>query len=179
MGNNSNNTLFSHDLEKSKILIYKPCGYKCSTAVAEAESTEYGACDFKLDKLIIKFRISKITPTKIGQFVTLWKRSGRSPIQPFDVSDKIDLFIISVRDENSFGQFIFSKQALLKQNILSNKNIGGKRAIRVYPPWVITTSTQAAKTQKWQSEFFLNMSDNHIIDLAKAKKLIYSKAFNN
>jgi hypothetical protein len=29
-------------------------------------------------------------PTKVGQFVTLWKRLGRGPIQPFDLSYPVE-----------------------------------------------------------------------------------------
>jgi hypothetical protein len=37
----------------------------------EAESAEYGAYTFELNDLSVRFRVAKITPTKIGQFVTL------------------------------------------------------------------------------------------------------------
>ena len=48
------------------------------------------------------FVVAKITPTKIGQFVTLWKRSGKLPIQPFDLS--IDFVVVSVRKGDLFGR---------------------------------------------------------------------------
>jgi hypothetical protein len=43
----------------------------------ERESLEYAACSFKLNSMSVKFRVAKITPTKIGQFVTLWKRVSK------------------------------------------------------------------------------------------------------
>lgn len=158
----------------AKKLIYKPCGYKATSPVAELESSDYQACDFKLGKISVKFRTAKITPTKVGQFVTLWKRIGNGPIEPFDVADPVDLFIISVRDKTNCGQFIFSKTVLHKNGVLSQNKKGGKRAIRVYPPWVTTTSNQAKKTQAWQVPYFVAMSDRQPIDLNLVKKLLKS-----
>ena len=148
-------------------LIYKPCEFEISTPRKEAESAEYGAYAFELNGLNVRFRVAKVTPTKIGQFVTLWKRIGNGPIQPFDVSDEVDLFIVSTRKNNHFGQFIFPKSALCEQSIVSKNGKGGKRAMRVYPPWDKTTSKQAEKTQYWQLKYFLETP----IDLARAKTL--------
>ena len=61
--------------------VYIPNGFKCSEPIMDAESAEYGACTFTLNDLSIRFRIAKITPTKVGQFVTLWERIVRSFIQ--------------------------------------------------------------------------------------------------
>lgn len=72
----------------------------------------------------------------------------------------IDLFIISTRDENHFGQFIFPKSVLVKQGILTSGRKEGKRAMRVYPPWDTTTSPQAKKIQKWQLEYFFECVKN-------------------
>ena len=46
-----------------------------------------------------------------------------------------DLFIINTRKDDYFGQFIFPKSVMCEQGVLSIKDDGGKRAIRVYPPW--------------------------------------------
>lgn len=139
----------------------------------ELESSEYGACRFFINNCNVLFRTAKITPTKIGQFVTLWKRIDEGPIQPFDSFDPLDLFLISVRKENYSGVFIFPKSVLISKGIVSDKK-EGKRAIRVYPSWDITTNKQAQKTQKWQLEYFLEIpqesSDN--LNLAKLKTLL-------
>lgn len=145
-----------------------------SQATVELESSEYGACRFVLNNSKILFRTAKITPTKTGQFVTLWKRINQGPIQPFDNTDRIDLFIISVRKDNHFGLFIFPKEVLISKEIVSNKK-EGKRAIRVYPPWDITTSRQAQKTQKWQLEYFLEISASQSMSLNRAKSLLLIK----
>jgi len=162
------------DLLETKNRIYTPCGLECSLPEKEAESAEYGAYNFDLNGLSIKYRVAKITPTKVGQFVTLWKRIGNGPILPYDSSDPIDFFVVSVRKEEHFGQFIFPKSVLADQAVLSIDKKGGKRAIRVYPPWDITLNRQAQKTQKWQIAYFLDMSQNKEIDF-KRVQMLYSR----
>ena len=152
-------------------LIFKPANFQCSEVILEPESAEYGACHFKLNNLLIRFREAKITPTKIGQFVTLWKRIGKSPIMPFDLSDEIDLFVICVQKDNHFGQFVFPTSILHKQDIISENHKGGKRAIRVYPAWDKTESRQAQKTQSWQSKYFLEIPKDKPIDILRIKQL--------
>ncbi|GGA08492.1 hypothetical protein GCM10008018_62650 [Paenibacillus marchantiophytorum] len=62
------------------------------------------------------------------------------------VSEPVELFVISTRDGNKFGQFVFPKNVLLHRTIVSNKGEGGKRGMRVYPSWDKATSLQAQKT---------------------------------
>ena len=64
------------DLIEAKNRIYNLCRLKYSLLVKEKESAEYGAYTFELAGFSIKYRVAKITPTKIGQFVTLWRRKG-------------------------------------------------------------------------------------------------------
>ena len=151
--------------------IYNQYGFICTHPLAELESAEYCAYTFKINKKSIIYREGKITPTKIGQFVTLWKRIGKGPIQPFDASDDIDLVIISVRNKEHFGQFVFPKSVLIEKGILTSNNKEGKRAIRVYPPWNKTDNKQAQKTQQWQLKYFLEISDNAFVDLIRMKDL--------
>ncbi len=123
----------------------------------EAESQEYGACEFELNNHRIKFRVAKITPTKIGQFVTLWKRIENGPIVPFDMADPVDLFVVCVRKGQQFGQFVFPKNVLHEKGFVSKDGKGGKRAMRVYPPWDMADSPQAKKTQTWQLKYFFEI----------------------
>lgn len=124
-----------------------------------------------MNTLSIRFRVAKITPTKVGQFLPLWKRSGDGLIQPYDISDSVDLFVISIRQGNNFGQFVFPKAVLCKQVIVSNKGKDGKRAIRVYPSWDEPMSRQAQKTQIWQLKYFLEIPVNIPIDCVRAQML--------
>lgn len=164
-----------NDFLFAKEVLYEPCGFKCSEPVLELESAEYGACDFKLDDLNIKYRVAKITPTKTGQFVTLWKRNKQGIIEPFRLDDEIDFFIISTRKDNHFGQFIFPKAVLYEKGVISDETKEGKRAIRVYPPWDDANSKQAQKTQEWQVKYFLEIPEDGLSDLALAKQLFSKK----
>jgi hypothetical protein len=158
-----------------KEILFDGYNFKMTPPTIEHESKDYGACRFKLNDLEILFRTSKITPTKIGQFVTLWKRIEKGPIQPFDSSDCIDFFIISTRNKTLSGQFIFPMSILIEKGIISHHGKEGKRAIRVYPPWDTTTSKQAQKTQKWQLDYFLEVKQDQTIDWNLAKALFLSE----
>lgn len=143
------------DLAVAIELLYVPHRLGMADLQQEAESHEYGACTFKLNNLSIKFRAAHITPTKVGQFVTLWKRSSAGITQPHEFSDPIDLFVISVRSGDRFGHFVFPKKVLCDNDIVSRDGKGGKRGFRVYPPWDVTENRQAQQTQKWQLQYFL------------------------
>ncbi len=171
--NNWKNLSLPKNLLTAKELVYDICGFECSEPQPEKESQEYDAFDYKIGESQIKFRSAKITPTKTGQFVTLWKRNINGIIEPFDYKDEIDFVIVSVQKEDLLGQFIFPKEILLKKGVFTSETKEGIRATRVYPPWDETTSKQAQKTQQWQLDYFLSVSDK--TDLNRAKHLLDKK----
>lgn len=118
------------------------------------ESTEYKACSYELDGIKIIERTAKITPTKIGQFVTCWIRNTAGITEPYNDSDNLDFFYIKVINKEKKGLFKFPKEALIKNGILSTEEKDGKRGFRVYPAWDKPTSKQAMKTQQWQLKYF-------------------------
>ncbi len=155
------------DLIAAQKLAYEPNHILISHLIKEEESQEYGAFTLEINHRRIKFRVAKITPTKTGQFVTLWKRIEKGPILPYDMDDPIDLFVISVRTSQHFGQFVFPKTVLCEKGIVSKNRQGGKRAIRLYPPWDTPDSKQAKNTQMWQRLYFFEIhptprADSHI-----------------
>lgn len=171
--NNWKDLSLPKNLLTAKELVYDICGFECSEPQPEKESQEYDAFDFKIGESQIKFRSAKITPTKTGQFVTLWKRNINGIIEPFDYKDNIDFVIVSVQKEDLLGQFIFPKEILLKKGVFTSETKEGIRATRVYPPWDETTSKQAQKTQQWQLDYFLFVSDK--TDLNRTKHLLGKK----
>ncbi|MNX15867.1 MepB protein [compost metagenome] len=158
-------TIGSPDLLLSKESIFGRADLQMTSFQKENESEEYSAFRFRLNNKNICYREAKITPTKTGQFVTLWKRNQSGIIEPFDYSDTIDFVIVTVRKDQNWGQFIFPKRTLLEKGIFSTQNKEGIRATRVYPPWDETTSKQAQKTQKWQLDYFFLFTDQDKIDL--------------
>jgi hypothetical protein len=158
-------------LSETNELLYNKCGFELSNIEIENESSEYCAHRFEINNKKILFRQAKITPTKTGQFVTLWKRNiEKNVIEPFEISDDIDLFVVNVKSENQFGQFVFPKSILIEKGIVTDKK-EGKRAIRVYPIWDIAENSQARKTQKWQLDYFLEIPMDGSLDINRVKWL--------
>ncbi|MFE4515560.1 MepB family protein [Kitasatospora sp. NPDC056783] len=161
------------DLLAAKALAYDPCRFVCSLPVAEAESAEYAACGFMVDGRSVRFRVARTTPTKVGQFVTVWQRSEEGPIRPFDAEDEVDLFVVSSRDDTGFGQFVFPREVLCERGIVSRNGSGGKRGFRVYPPWVTTANRQARGTQAWQVNHFFRIGQDGPTDMTRARALYH------
>lgn len=143
------------DLLEAKTRLYDPCGFVFTHPVLLAEGKEYGACRFQLNGKTVQHRVAKITPTKTGQFVTLWKRNEEGITAPYDQSDDLDLAIITVRKEGLLGQFVFPKVVLIQQTILTHNGKEGKRGFRVYPSWDQVANKQAEQTQRWQLRYFI------------------------
>lgn len=165
-----------HELVLTIREAYQPAGLTITAApVRERESEEYGACRFALEGRAVVFRVAKTTPSKIGQFVTVWKRpKPGDEIAPLDSHDGIDIVIIGSADAAHRGQFVFPCAALVSRGVMSRDGAGGKRGIRVYPPWSKPTVAEAIKTQKWQLPFFLRFAPDGSADPAQVRKLFSS-----
>lgn len=170
--------LFHTDLKVAKELVYDKCGFDLTNLQQNLESKEYGACSFVLNGKTIEQRISKITPTKTGQFVTIWKRNKDGITEPFDNLDNFDFVIITARNEEKFGQFIFPKSVLADKGIITRNGKIGKRGIRIYPTWDLTTNEQARKTQSWQTKYFITIKNDNSTDLELTKKLLTQTSEN-
>jgi hypothetical protein len=163
---------FESDLQLAEKLLYNECGFQLQNLIWNFESTNYGACSFELNNKLIQYRVANITPTKIGQFVAIWKRNSEGITAPFDVLDSLDFMIISVRDSENFGQFIFPKSVLVAKGIISQNEKGGKRGIRVYAPWDKPINKQAIQTQAWQVLYFVEIKENTLTDLEKINRIL-------
>ena len=140
----------------------------------EKESGEYGACRLVLAGRVVVFRVAKITPKKIGQFVTLWKRPGPSKaIVPLDSDDGVDMVVVSVANADHRGQFVFDRQTLLEYGVMSRQGQGGKRAIRVYPPWSKPAAKDALKAQQWQLRSFVSLAPADAWEPARLRQLLH------
>jgi hypothetical protein len=145
--------------------VFTKLGLPISHLHADLECEEYLGYNFQLNQFFIKFRKAKITPKKIGQFVTLWKRNPESrQTEPFEIADHFDFYIILAALNDKSGFFFFPKNILAQKQILTTSSKEGKRGFRVYPDWDIPENKQAEKTKEWQKKFFINFSDDSYID---------------
>lgn len=87
------------------------------------------------------------------------------------MSDELDFLVITARDRDHFGQFIFPKSVLGDKGVLTKNQKEGKRGIRVYPPWDFVSSEQAKKTQRWQIKYFLTIRNHESADFDFAQEL--------
>lgn len=138
----------------------------------DMECEEYLGYNGQLANFTIKFRKAKITPKKIGQFVTVWQRNAVGITVPYTSTDPFDFYLIMTNDQDQIGFFIFPRSILAAKGILTTANKEGKRGFRVYPDWDTPTNTQALKTQQWQSQYFINCTDLAHQALEKTRKII-------
>lgn len=161
------------ELTEIKNKVYDRIGLQLSKFANEPEGKEYEACRFELNGLTIICRNSKITPKKVGQFVTFWKRNKDGITEPMNISDRFDFYVINVSKGKLHGQIVLPKSVLVEKGIVSTSKKEGKRGFRVYPPWDIANNKQAGQTQKWQLDYFYsidNITDfKKVIDLYNAR----------
>lgn len=122
----------------------------------------------------VRVRSGKITPTKVGLFVTHWRRTADGTTGPFDADDSADTLLVTAAEDGPHparGVFVFDRASLVAHGIVARDGRGGKRGFRVYPPWSLTAPGQAARTQRWQVEHFvpLPLGDG---DPGRARRLL-------
>ncbi|PQZ85949.1 hypothetical protein CQ018_19405 [Arthrobacter sp. MYb227] len=123
------------------------------------EARAYTGCEFSLTNdsgsiARIVFRSAKVTPTKAGLFVTLWKRDSAGVTRPYTAADSIDEFWISAETERGYGVFRFAADALENFGVLRSTKKPGKRGFRLYTPWDENLNSSATKAWAWQHKFF-------------------------
>lgn len=162
----------TNDFQQIQLQLSQLTNKKITDFVIDDECLEYLGCSFKLDDLKVKYRQAKLTPKKVGLFVTLWKRNAENKTEPFSVNDSFDFYIIAAKQEDHFGFFIFSIDILSEESILTNSKKEGKRGFRIYPDWTETENNQATKTKVWQTNYFINCSENNYIISRKLNNLL-------
>lgn len=160
------------ELQLLNDLILKELNLKLSEINPDLECEEYSGFNFKINQTNFKFRKSKLTPKKVGQFVTFWKRDSDGKTVPFDVNDDFDFYIISIEESENSGFFMFPKIILEKENLISSEEKTGKRGFRVYADWHSPNNKQAEKTKVWQTKYFINYYDSDDSILNQFRKII-------
>ncbi len=83
------------DLQHLQTSVFSKLHLIISQLQQDSECEEYLGYNFQISHFNIKFRKAKITPKKIGQFVTLWKRNPESrQTEPFNQEDPFLIFIL-------------------------------------------------------------------------------------
>lgn len=139
----------------SLLELLSDAGAQQSVLALEPENAEYGAAVSRVDESSVRWRVGKLTPTKVGMFVSSWRRTAFGSTEPFSVEGHTDFLIIAVREGAEFGAFVFPRPVLVRQGILSIGGGGGKRGFRVYPPWSRVMNAQAKRSQGWQCNYFV------------------------
>lgn len=164
--NNFNDTI--RDLNN---IVYKPNNLMITNLKEEKQNAEYAGCLFHLNNKTIRFRKSKVTPNKIGQFVSFGRKMKICRNRAFSYEAAPDLLVITCIADNKLGQFIFPKEVLLKEKILRTQSQTGKMAMRIYPVWDTTVSNQAKRSQTWQLHYFVDLSDSNNLPIDKLLNL--------
>lgn len=129
-------------------------GLTLSELVPEEQNSDYQSCCAKLEGTWWRVRTARITPTKPGAFVAIWRRSPGGSTEPFSTDDDCAGLLVFVSNEDSFGVFRFPTTALDELGIYSSQRSAGKRGFRLYPPWSTSLNPQATRTQGKQVAFF-------------------------
>lgn len=135
-------------------LFFTPKNITIKNYQEDKEAAKYNGCSFSINDELIHFRTGKITPTKIGQFVTFWKRNTQGITEPYDTQDTFKNLIVYTPTPTQHGVFIFPKDILTKYDFISSNKNGGKRGFRLYPVWDTAKNNQAKKSQTWQLHYF-------------------------
>jgi len=159
------------ELQHLNDLILKGLNLQLSEITPDLECEEYSGFNFKINQTTFKFRKSKLTPKKVGQFVTFWKRDLHGKTVPFDVDEDFAFYIISIEESENSGFFVFPKVILEKENLISGEQKTGKRGFRIYADWHFPNSKQAEKTKLWQTEYFINYSDSDELIFNQFRKI--------
>lgn len=163
---------FHRALHEVNTLIYEPNDLIVTSVQEEKQNAAYGAGIFQLASNTVRFRVAHITPKKAGQFVAFWEKDEDNKNQPYAYEKAPDLLVITTfKNKSEFGQFVFPKEVLVKQQILQSASTKGKMAMRVYPSWDQPSSKQASKTQEWQLPYFIDMCHSTASSVDKIMEL--------
>ncbi|MBG9979433.1 MepB family protein [Facklamia lactis] len=125
----------------------------------ENQNSEYEGCSFIYKDALYRARMAKITPKKKGAFVAIWQKGKNGKNEPFSVSDSNERLLIGVREENQTGIFDFPVHILENKGLYKSSRFKGKMGFRLYPSWVDELNETAKKSQKWQNDYFTQLSN--------------------
>ncbi|MDQ0634290.1 hypothetical protein QFZ40_002199 [Arthrobacter pascens] len=108
-----------------------------------------------------RIRTARITPTKSGAFVAVWKRDEGGSIRPFTADESMSGLLVFVEEQERFGVFQFTPAHLISLGYVSSELHPGKRAFRLYPAWCTDLNPQALCTQRGQAAAFTELDPSN------------------
>lgn len=120
----------------------------------EPESSGYESGIVKFSDGAWRVRTARVTPTKPGAFVAVWKRGASGETEPFSEADSAQGLMVFVEHHSQRGVFTFPKRALVELGIITASTSTGKRGFRLYPSWCTDLNRQALRTQGAQAPYF-------------------------
>ncbi|MBL3698802.1 MepB family protein [Leucobacter luti] len=133
-------------------------GAEPAHVLPEEQSSDYESGLATIGSGTWRIRTARITPTKPGAFVAVWRRSPSGATEPFESSDECAGLMVFVSDADRFGVFTFTREHLTKLGVVRSSRARGKRGFRVYPPWNTNLNAQAARTQRAQADAFADLT---------------------
>lgn len=125
----------------------------------EPDNAAYSAAILTVGDVRLRVREARVTPTKPGAFVSVWRRSPHGGAEPFPAADAVAGLLVLVADSPLAGVFHFTPEHLAALGVTSTPTTPGKRGFRVYPPWCDGLNPQASRTQRAQAAAFINLTD--------------------
>ena len=162
--------ILTNEIKQINSLLFEPSGLALTNIEVDLNNEEYGGRKFKINTHKIIFRVAHTSPNRKGQTVSIWRRDNNGLLVPFNFADDFNFFIMAIKEKENFGIFIFPKLILILNKIITNKTVKGRRSMWLYPTWQKVTLYKSLKIQEWQEDFFIDLSPNRKIDLAKFNK---------
>ena len=107
---------------------------------------------------LIRSRLAKKTPKKSGYFAVFWEKNQEGRNRPFDDQNFPDFLAIVIVDGDQQGFFMIPHDVAVEKKLLTSSKGQGKMALRFYPPWCMNLNKTALTTQKWQVDYFIDLT---------------------
>lgn len=105
--------------------LFDVLGVEYSPAVSEPDNAEYGAVIADVGQSTTRFRVGKLTPRKVGLFVSVWRRAPGGSTEPFPAEGNVDMLVVAAREGDRFGAFVFPTEVLVSRGVVSVDGVGG------------------------------------------------------
>jgi hypothetical protein len=125
---------------------------------AEEQNSDYESGVALIGDERWRIRTARVTATKPGAFVAVWKRSEGGETRPFRMDESLTGLLVFVVERNRFGVFRFTAAQLVSLGYVTSELHAGKRGFRVYPAWCSGLNSQATRTQRAQAAAFFEQT---------------------